>query len=133
MGKIDKIIINNRVIAIIIPNEYKVPGIEFFTPAEFTQQLAYMKHPKGKKIQPHIHKLMLREVIHTAETLYIKKGKIKVDLYDENKTFITSRILNTGDVILLASGGHGFSMLEESELIEVKQGPYDPNEDKIRF
>ena len=34
---------------------------------------------------------------------------------------------------MLVSGGHGFSVLEEVEMIEVKQGPYSGDADKKRF
>ena len=74
-----------------------------------------------------------REVKHTNEVLFIKSGKVRVDFYDENKQYIGSKILNKGDVILLCSGGHGFKMIENSEIIEVKQGPYAGDMDKTRF
>ena len=63
----------------------------------------------------------------------IKKGKLRVDFYDDNQTYIKSHILESGDVILLATGGHGFEVLEEVEMIEVKQGPYAGELDKTRF
>lgn len=124
---------NNDIIAIIIPSDYKASGLKFFTPNNFSQQLAYMNHPAGYKISSHIHNLYLREIHFTLETLFIKKGKIKIDFYNEDKSFLTDRILKTGDVILLSSGGHGFTFLEESEIIEIKQGPYDSDKDKIKF
>lgn len=124
---------DNQIIAIIIYSEYSKEGIEFFTPGDFSQQLGYIKHQKGEMIQEHIHVLHAREVKNTQETLIIKKGRVKINFYNENKTFFTSRELKTGDVILLASGGHGFEFFEETEMIEVKQGPYCGDQDKIRF
>lgn len=124
---------NDKIIAIIIQSGFKKDGLEFFTPNNFSQQLAYMNHPAGKKIVPHTHNRVPREIFYTLETLFIKSGKVKVDLYDDNRSYITSRILEIGDTILLASGGHGFEMLEASEMIEVKQGPYAGEDDKIRF
>ncbi len=123
----------NKIIALIIPADFQKDGLEFFTPNDFSQQLAYMKHPKGKLIDPHIHNLVIREVHLTQEVLIIRKGKIRVDLYSDNLDFLESVVLIGGDVILLASGGHGFEMLEETEMIEVKQGPYAGENDKIRF
>lgn len=123
----------NNILAIIIGANYKKKGIEFFTPNDFSQQLGYMNHSKGYVISPHTHNIVSREVKLTQEVLYIKKGKIRVDFYDKSKTYLKSSILKTGDVILLADGGHGFEMLEETEMIEVKQGPYLEEEDKIRF
>jgi mannose-6-phosphate isomerase-like protein (cupin superfamily) len=103
------------------------------TPNDFSQQLAYMKHQAGKEIQPHVHNSISREVQYTQEVLFIKKGKIRIDFYDDQKAYFVSRILGSGDVVLLANGGHGFKVLEEVEMIEVKQGPYAGELDKTRF
>jgi mannose-6-phosphate isomerase-like protein (cupin superfamily) len=92
-----------------------------------------MSHPKGKVIQPHSHNPLSREVFYTQEVLFIKKGTLRVDFYDTDHAYLDSRTLRTGDVILLASGGHGFETLEETEMIEVKQGPYAGEQDKTRF
>jgi len=120
-------------IALIIKANYDEIGIQFFTPPNFSQQLAFMKHGKGTKISPHLHNLVSRQVLYTQEVLFIKKGRIKVALYSSNKRFLTTRILEAGDVILLCGGGHSFEMLEETSMIEVKQGPYAGEHDKTRF
>lgn len=124
---------NNQLLAIIISNKYAESGIHFFTPDEFSQQLAFMKHPAGKIIQPHVHNPVQREVHFTKETLFIRKGKLRVDFYTDQQIYIESYVLETGDVILLSEGGHGFEILEETEMIEVKQGPYVGEKDKTRF
>jgi hypothetical protein len=124
---------NGTLLALIIESRFSADGIRFFTPDDFSQQLAYMKRPAGYQIAPHLHNLLRREVFHTQETLFIRKGRVRVDFYDEEKQFVVSRILETGDVVLLVSGGHGFEMIEESEIIEVKQGPYAGDADKVRF
>ena len=129
----EKIVYDEKIIAIIIPAEFQKDGIEFFTPNEFSQQLAYMKRPEGYSIEAHKHNLVHRQVFNTLETLFIRKGKVKIDFYSYDQKYIESRVLKTNDVILLASGGHGFTMLEETEMIEVKQGPYAGDKDKIRF
>ena len=123
----------DKIIAIIIPSEFYTSGIEFFTPDDFSQQLGYMNRPAGYQIPPHVHNPVTREVIWTQEVLYIKSGKIRVDFYDNYKNYLESKILQKGDVILLAAGGHGFEMLEQSEMIEIKQGPYCGEKDKTRF
>ncbi len=130
---VKKITHNNQLLAIIISSSYKEEGIHFFTPDEFSQQLAFMKHPQGKKIQAHMHNSVPREVEYTQEVLFIRKGKLRVDFFDNEKKYLESYILKTGDVILLAHGGHGFEILEETEMIEVKQGPYAGDKDKTRF
>ncbi len=130
---IDRITHNNELLAMIISNRFAEPGIHFFTPNHLSQQLAYMRHPAGKVIKPHIHNPVPREVHYTQEVLFLKKGKLRVDFYDEQQNYLESRILEAGDVILLATGGHGFEVIEEIEMIEVKQGPYAGELDKTRF
>lgn len=120
----------NEILAIVVKRSFSKEGIEFFTPDDYSQQLAYMQHKKGKVIRPHVHNPVKREVHFTQEVLFIKKGKLKVELYSNGKHFIKSFVLEAGDVILLASGGHGFEVLEDIEMLEVKQGPYAGGDDK---
>ena len=120
-------------LAIIIRTQFSVEGIEFFTPDDFSQQLAYMKRGEGYAIAPHGHNIVPRKIELTQEVLLIKSGKVRVDFYDDDQKYLESYVLYAGDVILLAHGGHGLVMLEESEIIEVKQGPYSSDKDKTRF
>lgn len=130
---LEKIFHNDELQAIILRTGFQREGIEFFTPDDFSQQLAYMKRPTGYQIQPHVHNPVAREVMFTKEVLYIKSGVVRVDFYSDEKQYYKSAILNAGDVILLAYGGHGFEILQEAEIIEVKQGPYAGEADKTRF
>lgn len=130
---IKKIFCNSKLYSVIIKAEYEKDGIEFFTPNEFSQQLAYMKREKGYIIPPHVHNPVPRDVFLTKETIFIRKGRLRIDFYDDDKNYLESHILKTGDVVLLAYGGHGFKMLEQTEMIEVKQGPYVGEKDKERF
>lgn len=130
---IEQIIHKGKLIALIISHNFREWGIHFFTPGDLSQQLAYMRHPAGKVIEPHVHNLVPREVYYTQEVLFIKRGRLRVDLYDSEKNYLQSRVLEAGDVILLATGGHGFEVLEEIEMMEVKQGPYAGEHDKTRF
>ena len=122
-----------ELIAIILGRDFAEPGIHFFTPDTFSQQLAYMRYAPGKIIPAHVHNPVKREVQYTLEVLFIKRGKLRVDFFDPERAYLESRILQAGDVILLAKGGHGFEVLEELEMIEVKQGPYAGDQDKTRF
>lgn len=124
---------SETLLAIIIRGSYHKPGISFFTPGELSQQLAYMQHQAGHVIDPHVHNPVPREVHYTQEVLVLRKGKLRVDFYDPDRRYIESRILEGGDVILLASGGHGFEVIEEIEMFEIKQGPYAGDADKTRF
>jgi hypothetical protein len=130
---IEEIKYNDILLALIVHRDFHKDGISFFTPNDFSQQLAYMSHPAGKVIRPHIHNPVERTVRFTKEILIIKKGKIKVDFYSNSREYLQSRILETGDVILLSEGGHGFEVIEDLEMFEIKQGPYVGDKDKTRF
>jgi len=133
MKTFERIINKDKLFSIIIRTRFEEDGIVFFTPDDFSQQLAYMKRPTDYSIPAHVHNPVSRNVDLTQEVLFIKSGRVRVDFYDNDRNYLESRILHPGDVILLAHGGHGFVMLEESEIIEVKQGPYAGDEDKVRF
>ncbi len=124
---------NGIILGIVIKHSFCKEGIEFLTPSDFSQQLAYMNRKKGHIVEPHVHNIIPRNVSLTQEVLFIKDGKIRIDFYDNDRNYIVSKVLEKGDVVLLASGGHGIEMLEHSELIEVKQGPYAGDMDKVRF
>ena len=130
---VERVVAGGQILALIVRRGYSKPGIHFFTPAEFSQQLGFMRHAAGTRIQPHIHQAVERELKYTQEVLFLRKGKLRVDFYNEAQEYTTSRILEEGDVILLASAGHGFEVLEEVEMFEVKQGPYAAEADKVRF
>lgn len=133
MGEVQLIKKKDTLLAMIIKNNYSCEGVDFITPNEYSQQVAYMHHPTGKVIDAHIHNLVHRNVVMTQEVLFIKRGRLRVDFYDAYEDYLESRILENGDVILLISGGHGFTVLEEVEMVEVKQGPYSGELDKKRF
>lgn len=130
---IEQIVVDGKILGIIIRADYHKEGIAFFTPDDFSQQLGYMNRPKGHMIPPHVHNVVQRNVDLTQEVLFVKSGKVRVDFYNDEKKYLESRILLQGDVVLLAHGGHGFQMLETSEMIEVKQGPFCGELDKVRF
>lgn len=108
-------------------------GVHFVTPNELQQQVAVMKRPPNEKILAHAHLPVPRSVKGTQEVLIIFEGSIRAEIYDDHREFVRSEVLNGGDVIVLVSGGHGFTILEDSEFIEVKQGPYVPGRDKEVF
>ena len=119
--------------AIILRADFHEPGIHFFTPAGYSQQLGYMRHPAGHVIEPHVHNPVPRAVHFTREALFLRRGRLRVDFYTDAGEYFESRELGSGDVILLTAGGHGFEVLEEIEMIEVKQGPYAGDTDKRRI
>lgn len=124
---------NEQILAMIIRNDYSCDGINFITPDDYSQQMAFMHHKKGHVILPHVHNEVKREIYYTKEVLVIKKGKLRCDFYSDKREYIKSVILSDGDIILLVSGGHGFVCLEETSMVEIKQGPYSGEGDKTRF
>jgi len=130
---IERIKYKKEEIAIIVKKGYEPTSLEFLTPENYNQQLGIMKCIKGKVIKSHIHKPIKREVIGTSEAIFVCSGKVEVNLFNNNKEKIATRVLTEGDIIFLISGGHGFKMLEDCVLLEVKQGPYLGEDDKERF
>ena len=128
----ERVMSGGKEIALILRAGFHSEGIRFFTPSDYSQQLAYMKRPKGYVISPHVHNEVHRDVSLTLEVLVVRSGTAKLDLYDEHH-LIGTRFLGTGDIVLLASGGHGIEMIEDTEIIEIKQGPYAGDQDKTRF
>lgn len=129
----EEIIIDGQLCAIILKADFDEPGIHFFTSGDLSQQLASMSYAPGKVIPAHTHNPVRREVSYTQEALFIRKGKVRVDFYTQQREYRMSRVLGASDVILLITGGHGFEVLEELNMIEVKQGPYVGDADKTRF
>ncbi|MFA6074512.1 MAG: hypothetical protein WCV63_00595 [Negativicutes bacterium] len=129
----EQIIDKDTLLAIIIRADYQGGKVEFFTPYDFSQQLAYMKRPSGEVIPRHVHNIVERKVQYTQEVLLIRRGVLRVDFYNDARVFFRSCELVAGDVLMLCSGGHGFEVIEEVEMIEIKQGPYCGDADKVRF
>lgn len=125
---------DGMVLCHVIRVAHESPATQFFTPSSYSQQLGIIKYPKGGKIKPHYHNLVIREVLYTQEVLVVRKGSVRVNLFDKDLAFVRSVDLYQGDTILLAAGGHGFEMLDDTELLEIKQGPYNGVQtDKTQF
>ena len=131
---IEKIIHKKKLLALIVKGKYRnKKGITFFTPSESIQQFGYMKHKKAYIIKPHLHKKRLTKIFYTTEVILLLKGVIRVDFYNQFKKYLFSKILKEKDIIMLVHGGHGFKILKDVEMIEIKQGPYNLIRDKIKF
>jgi cupin fold WbuC family metalloprotein len=130
---IDRIIQGEQVFAIVLRRGFSTPGVHFFTPGEFSQQLGMLVHKKGKVVDRHRHKHVRREIQRTQEVLVVLEGKVKIEIYNDEREMLRTLILKAGDAILLAAGGHRVKVLEEAKLIEVKQGPYAGFVDKEYF
>ena len=99
------------------------------TDAKEPLQVLMSKHKKKHSVKAHIHSPHKRIIWRIQECLMMKKGKIKVDFYTPDKKYFKSIYLKQGEALILAAGGHGVTFLEDSEIIEVKSGPFQ--EDKI--
>jgi hypothetical protein len=131
---IENIIYKKKLLALIVKGNYrKKKGISFFTQKESTQQFGYMKHKKNHIIYPHLHKKRATKISYTTEVIILLKGSIRIDFYANIKKYLFSKIIKKNDIIMLVSGGHGFKVLKDVEMIEVKQGPYSLSKDKIKF
>jgi hypothetical protein len=119
--------------AILVRSEASVDGIQFFTPGNFSQQLGLMSRPTGYVVPAHTHNLVERTITQTQEVLLLRKGRIRVTIYGSEAQEFSVLEMAPGDVILLAHGGHKIEMLEKSEMLEVKQGPYAGPYDKTHF
>lgn len=122
-----------RMLAIVLRVNCEVKGVHFVTDDEATQQLGVMCHEAGHRVVPHVHHSVPRTVELTQETLFIRSGRVRLDLYTAEKDYVTSCELGAGDVVLLVSGGHGLEVLEGADMVEVKQGPFVGDRDKTRF
>ena len=131
---IKKIIYKNKLLALIVRGKYRNKGgINFFTSKSNTQQFGYMKHKKNYIIKPHNHNQRLTKILKTTEVILLLKGSLRVDFYNNKKKYLFSNIINEKDIIMLVHGGHGFKVLKNVEMIEVKQGPYSLASDKTKF
>ena len=135
---IEKIFNKKKLYALIVRNKYKnKKGINFFTDKKASQQVGFMKHKKNHIILPHKHnkrkKTAIAKIDTTTEVLIILKGILRVDFYNTKEKYLFSKKLYANDLIMLSSGGHGFKVLKDVEMIEVKQGPYFISKDKVKF
>ena len=133
MTEMKRIVHREQVLAIILPASYRPEGIEFVTEPESTMQLAAMRHKAGHLIKPHAHNPVSRNILYTQEALIVRSGKVRADLYSPEQEYVESHVLGPGDVILLIAGGHGFEVLEDLDMVEIKQGPFIGEADKTRF
>jgi len=131
---IEKIYNKKTFYALIVRSSYKKKkGVNFFTDKNATQQFGYMNHKKDHIILPHTHNKRASKINLTTEVIIILQGILRVDFYDNKKKYLFSKKLYSNDLIMLSGGGHGFKVLKDVKMIEVKQGPYSLSMDKVKF
>jgi hypothetical protein len=123
-SNVEEVVLGGALRAVIVRREFQHAGTQFFTPPDFGQQLGFMSHPAGHQIGAHTHREARRDARPTQEVLILRKGRLRVDFYGDGQIRLDSRVLSAGDVILLVSGGHGYHVLDDCEMFEIKPGPY---------
>ena len=128
------ITIDKKIVAKVFKyTNQKFKGIKFFTSSDLNFQVGLMAHQKNHIIKPHFHINRKKIIKHMSELLIIFSGTLKVYFYNKKKIKTKTVILNKKDMILLISGGHGFKVLKKLEMLEIKQGPFVGEKDKIRL
>ena len=120
-------------LAYIVDPAWMPEKTTFMTPGELPLQMGMIVYASGSAIEPHVHLPIMREVHGTTECIIVREGRCHIDIYSSERTFIATRELAKGTIVLLLGGGHGFRMEEDTVLFEVKQGPYAGDADKARF
>jgi len=115
---------DGSIVAIVAKKNFKKEGMNFLTREDFPLQMGINSYKKGDQIKAHLHLDKATIINRFQEVVYIKSGRATVRLYDSKKAYLKSIDLSSGDVIFLASGGHGFDICEDTTILEVKQGPY---------
>jgi hypothetical protein len=133
MVKSEQVTWNGKVLAYIIRAEISPEKTTFLTPPDFNLQVGFVVYPADGEIARHVHSPIERQVKGTSEVLIVKKGRCLIDIYNNEQKLVVTRELRTGDVMLMVDGGHGFRMLEDTVLLEIKQGPYTGLDEKERF
>ncbi len=123
----------NVLTSIIIQRDYRPDSTTFITNPDLAQQVGFVVYPAGGIIKRHIHKYVDRQNISSSEALIVREGKLEIDIFDQDKNLIATRKLEAGDFVLMVSGGHGFRILEDTILLEIKLGPYAGAADKELF
>jgi hypothetical protein len=122
-----------KTLCIIVRAEPAPGKTTFYTPDDFDLQVGKIVYPAGSVIARHQHPQVARTVASALEVLLVQQGRMIVDVYTDDHDLLCSREMGPGDLVVLASGGHGFRLLENTVLLEVKQGPYRPSQDKELF
>ncbi|HJP39421.1 MAG TPA: hypothetical protein QF499_09880 [Gammaproteobacteria bacterium] len=126
---------DDRIMAIIHRAEDWSEGLNFITPDSLFIQVGTWQYDKGTHLDSHIHKEYERPVTKTHEMAYVKKGRLKLFIYDEERKKVGDYILGAGDFVVLAEGGHGYEILEDdTQVLEAKTGPFvSVDKDKEKF
>lgn len=122
---------SDALLAIVVRADFRGERYNFLTPDDLALQLGINSYTASARIKAHVHIDQLRRITSTLEFILVRRGRVRLQLYDQERRPVAHTELGTGDAVLLVSGGHGFDALEEADLLEVKQGPFVAGADKI--
>ena len=123
---------NGSVYGMILRSDYQMSeGIKFFTKETSEFQMGFMNRACGYIVKPHLHISQQRAIKNTSEVLIVRRGSLKVTFYEDASTVLAIDILREGDICMFISGGHGVEFLEDSHVVEIKQGPHIEGRDKV--
>jgi hypothetical protein len=124
---------NGRLLVLIIGHATRPAATSFVTPEDAGQQVGFVVYPAGGEVRRHSHLPLEREIVGTSEVIIVRDGRCEIDIYGTGEQLVATRELVSGDVAVICDGGHGFRFLEDTVLLEVKQGPYLGLDEKRYF
>lgn len=133
MHAVERICSGEMCLAYVIQADFLPDETTFLTPPDYKQQVGYVVYPAGGEIQRHVHRSLERHIVGTSEVIIVKKGHCLLHVYNDDHELVATRELHPGDLMLMVGGGHGFYMLEDTVLLEIKQGPYTGVDEKVWF
>ena len=128
---VEQIASNGKLLACVVRRQVSPGATTFVTEPNLNLQVGFVVYPAGGEVQPHAHRPVDRHIVGTSEVLLVKRGRCVVDVYDDENRLVASPVLETGDLIVVLGYGHGCRMLEDTVLLEVKQGPYLGPDEKV--
>ena len=130
---VNEIVVDSVHYCTIVKPNSSSEGLNFITSDDKSMQVGVWNYKKGKELEPHYHNNFERSADITPESVYVSKGKILVKVYTKDKELILEEKLNSGEMIIQFYGIHEYIMLEDSIVIETKNGPYfGPEKDRTR-
>jgi len=124
VSAVETVNLEGRTVSLILRHGIESHGATFYTEDDNSLQVGLLQHKQGTELKPHVHRESQRIIKDVQEVLHIQHGKVLVTFYGAGGSALDSRTLLQGDTILLMAGGHGFRILEDARILEIKQGPY---------
>jgi len=129
----EEIAARGTVLCLIARAAFRPQMTTFLTPPEWKQQVGFVVYPAEGEFARHVHRPIERRLVGTSEVVLVQEGRCLLDVYDDERELVATRELGPGDLMLMVGGGHGFRRLEDTVLLEIKQGPYTGLDEKERF